>query len=680
MSRKVLVLDDDEQFRRLLREALEACGLDVVEAKKARGATGVLAKNRPDLAIVDGLLPDESGIDWITRLRAKGDSLPIVFVSSFWRDLDSYKKLTQELGVALVMHKPLDVARLANRIEVLLLGRPPRSSKPDVTAASPPPELAASYRAQLPGRLDTLAAALERVRSSPDDRDTRTALRKIAHELRGTAGSFGYHDVSDVAGRIEDALVSGRTPDRETVAQLDLVRSGAHPVQPAPTPVDVPAEGLDAPGEVPSTPVVRRPRVLLVDDDTMFLEHAVDTADAHLLDLTVAGSVEVALSRVASERSLDAALVGLPLGEPDRSGELVEALRSRGLPVGVVALDEGLSARLAACRAGASLFLPHPVSAGALARAVNRLSGPTSLDEPVHVLVIAEDPVTLDRASKIGRPEPPSARARGAARVSTCGAAGALQQLERARPDAVMIDARVGRVAGSELCRIVRAAPRYRDIPIVLLAKTGRAAERADALAGGADDCVSKLEPPAAWLEHVRVAVRAARRRAGAVADAVTGLPGREDVLAELDARIAEARRYHRAFAIALVDVDDLTAINRDYGQTAGDRVLGAMADLVRSRFRAEDVRGRIGPDELVVGLVGADSTILDSLLTTRDSFSTLQLHAPGGETFTATFSVGCASYPVDGNTVAQLLSVAEARLCADRERLGSVTVDASER
>ena len=95
----ILLLDDDNEFRALLGAVLSARGFRVLEAASAQAATTVLLTESPDLVIVDGLLPDLPGVEWIESIRQRGAETLIVYLSAFWRDLETFQRLTQELGV-----------------------------------------------------------------------------------------------------------------------------------------------------------------------------------------------------------------------------------------------------------------------------------------------------------------------------------------------------------------------------------------------------------------------------------------------------------------------------------------------------------------------------------------------------------------------------------------------------
>lgn len=84
MTVSVLVLDDDDDLRAGLRALFEGEELEVLGARTLREAKAVRALYEPQVLLVDGMLPDGNGIDWISELRDQGCESEIVFMSSFY--------------------------------------------------------------------------------------------------------------------------------------------------------------------------------------------------------------------------------------------------------------------------------------------------------------------------------------------------------------------------------------------------------------------------------------------------------------------------------------------------------------------------------------------------------------------------------------------------------------------
>lgn len=83
--------------------------------------------------------------------------------------------------------------------------------------------------------------------------------------------------------------------------------------------------------------------------------------------------------------------------------------------------------------------------------------------------------------------------------------------------------------------------------------------------------------------------------------DALTGLHNHRYFHETLERECARARRYERRLALIVVDIDDFKSVNDRIGHLAGDDVLAAVAERLRSVVRGADVACRIGGDEFAV-------------------------------------------------------------------------------
>lgn len=120
MATSVLIIEDERAIREMIRFALEREGHDVLEAEDARNAAEVLASERPDLMVVDWMLPDVSGIELIRRFR-RDDVLrdvPVIMLTARGEESDKVKGL--ESGADDYMTKPVAIRELNARIKALL--------------------------------------------------------------------------------------------------------------------------------------------------------------------------------------------------------------------------------------------------------------------------------------------------------------------------------------------------------------------------------------------------------------------------------------------------------------------------------------------------------------------------------------------------------------------------------
>ena len=89
--------------------------------------------------------------------------------------------------------------------------------------------------------------------------------------------------------------------------------------------------------------------------------------------------------------------------------------------------------------------------------------------------------------------------------------------------------------------------------------------------------------------------------------DTLTGLLNRRGLNDHLTRATAHARRRSEPLSVLMIDLDRFKQVNDRFGHDAGDRVLCELADCMRNVLRAEDVYGRIGGDEFMVILEGAN-------------------------------------------------------------------------
>jgi DNA-binding response OmpR family regulator len=118
----ILLLDDDRIFRRLVQAALEPRGYRVLEAGRGSDADRLLAAETPDLVVLDGLLPDTTGVAWLAKCRQAGRVWPVLFVTSFWKTLREFHLVTRTLGAVDLLRKPIEPQALVARLEAVLAG------------------------------------------------------------------------------------------------------------------------------------------------------------------------------------------------------------------------------------------------------------------------------------------------------------------------------------------------------------------------------------------------------------------------------------------------------------------------------------------------------------------------------------------------------------------------------
>jgi two-component system OmpR family response regulator len=115
---KVLVVDDELNIRELVQVALRFHGLSVTTAATGADALRQAAADRPDLVILDVMLPDLDGFEVCRRLRAGGNEVPVIFLTA--RDTPSDTVTGLALGGDDYVPKPFSVEALVARVRAVL--------------------------------------------------------------------------------------------------------------------------------------------------------------------------------------------------------------------------------------------------------------------------------------------------------------------------------------------------------------------------------------------------------------------------------------------------------------------------------------------------------------------------------------------------------------------------------
>lgn len=117
MSTTILVIEDDEQVRRLLRNVLGGHGYTIVEASTVAAATDALQRTRPAVVLLDLGLPDGDGLALLRAMRPD-DKTPVIVLSA--RDKEGDKIIALDLGADDYLTKPFGAGELMARIRVAL--------------------------------------------------------------------------------------------------------------------------------------------------------------------------------------------------------------------------------------------------------------------------------------------------------------------------------------------------------------------------------------------------------------------------------------------------------------------------------------------------------------------------------------------------------------------------------
>jgi CheY-like chemotaxis protein len=120
---KILIIDDEEDIRRVARLALSHVGqMEVAEAETGAEGVRLAAAERPDGILLDLTMPGMDGRATLTALRrnAETGAIPVIFLTARTGAADEEE--LRRLGVVGVLSKPFDPLRLPEQVRLLLGG------------------------------------------------------------------------------------------------------------------------------------------------------------------------------------------------------------------------------------------------------------------------------------------------------------------------------------------------------------------------------------------------------------------------------------------------------------------------------------------------------------------------------------------------------------------------------
>jgi diguanylate cyclase (GGDEF)-like protein len=635
-----------------------------LNATKGTIARALLEEEEPSLLIVDGLLPDTNGIVWIENLRRDGIHIPVIFVSAFYRDLPTFKHLTDDLDVIKVFHKPIAVDRFAREVANAVsapMSLTPAANHPQEDPADrvlfpdEPSEPGAnaeeakrSYTSLLPIAADNLTGAIRRVHSEADRSNVVAEALRQAHDLHGAAQTHGFAEISDAVGRIEAQLrhlqKSGRLDWTTMFESIDEVR--IHAAAAVGRPADAQSIAAAPPSVTPAAsfflhrPVPKDfvPTLLVLEDDPAMIAYLRSALDEVLVHLRPVSTVDEAL-KIAGRSAPTAVLVGWPLEDREALPRFLQMFRSlqgcTEAPVILLSVDDDPHTRALAAQLGVDIFLPHPIELVRLHHAIG-----TAVDRamtPSPKVAVLRDP---DAARQIEEA--------GIECLLYLSFDELLREIDIQCPDAVLLGSGV---TGKQVPAIIRMSAWDSDFSLLCFD---------DSPLAGETEISDSLNRASGWLANLhREAERMARLRRQQLRCSQTGLLARSGAAAALEAGLSAAQRNGRTYSIGLIQATGLDGLDH----VRARRLRSHLGRLIYGRFRREDVRGRWDGDTFVVGFDGSSArAVVEVVRRLQEDLDTQRTRQPEELSFLHS-SVGLASYPLDGDTTRSLILAAHERL-----------------
>jgi CheY-like chemotaxis protein len=117
----ILLVDDEDQLRSMVRLVLEDAGHQIQEARDGKEALESFRKRRPDLVVTDLVMPNKEGIETIIELRRSCRDIKIVAMSGGGRNTaDDYLIMAKRCGACVTLTKPFGNQEMIDAVNTAL--------------------------------------------------------------------------------------------------------------------------------------------------------------------------------------------------------------------------------------------------------------------------------------------------------------------------------------------------------------------------------------------------------------------------------------------------------------------------------------------------------------------------------------------------------------------------------
>lgn len=638
---KVLVADNDSNLRRRLLQELAARGYEAGEVTTLKAAVEQHRKMTFDAIIIDGFLPDAKGTAGVEALRNVDRNVRILYTTGFWRDAQTFEKLTKQLGVHKVLYKPVEPKALADVVDALV-GRPKEATQE--TQDESQATLKRTFADALPEKLAELEETLVRI-----EEGALTLLDEAlfyTRRLATLAQTYAKPHIAEAMHTVEKHLREVSTIENAKVhskGSLDAVRKLMNRA-------------------TSDSDTSFAPEFLVVGVSGTSKQLVSLYARRHNLACEFADNASQALE-VSQSRRISSVLITSQIARENEFGFIRHFLSQRGnqrVPVAIVVHGDDLDRRLEALQAGARLFVDDPLTEASLAETISRLADEASRHTEL-ALVLEPDPQMLASIREV--------LSDMGVRTAVCSDAGdLLTQLDGERPSALILGEELPHLSGMDLCRAVRAHSRWFDLPVIIVGESNEPSVRVRAYRSGATDYIARpliTDEVAARLGSRLAEVRF--RQDHRADDPITGLMTHKAFVDLLAKRASEYSRYGQAFSLALLQLHDVKTLRMVTGRQGLEDIQRHLAALLVSNLRTEDLAARW--DEYSFAILFPQTTNDGAVIPLKRLATQLKTAQPlKGAAIQPSFTAAIASFPADGTNVSQVLVRAQARLDASAQ------------
>jgi len=509
------------------------------------------------------------------------------------------------------------------------------------------------YAAELPAKLDTIAATWQGVCASNNVKDI-TRLTSLCHKLSGSGSSFGFKNVSDNARAIEielKTLLKKNTQNSTTLIDDDTRLR-----------LDTLISRLTNETQLQNSTTVSdndKTLVYIYEKDSLIVDELTSRLSSY--NYNVQGFLSINdLQQAILVKPPGVVIIDSTLFNPTANKLLINLKHDYQFSVIHLADSSNFSERLKAVRSGANYYFTRPVEFSALIDTLDTVSENNKVTSS-KVLIVDDNEPNAQFYSL-------SLETVGVETKIVTDPFKVMDEVIEFKPDLILLDLHMPKCSGLELAAVIRQQENYISMPIIFLSAETDKEKQLETLDTGADEFLTKPINANHLIAVVKNKIIRYRRLSSYMHnDSLTGLLNHSSVLSTLDTEISRVQRQQTKLSFAMIDIDLFKSINDNYGHHMGDVVIKSLARFIKQNLRVTDFVGRYGGEEFAAILPGIDATTAATVIQKiLDSFSQIEF-THFEHKFKVTFSCGIADYATF-TTAREFIDAADKALYAAKD------------
>lgn len=511
-----------------------------------------------------------------------------------------------------------------------------------------------AYHKDLPNKIKELVDSLNEILNNWDNTTYNNFYSKV-HKLHGSAGVYGYQQISLLAGKLEAFLGNFEYDIKPTPDDLNKIKNLVNDISATTNK----REEL-IPTVISTHNIQDDTLIYLFTDNIPLTTSLINQAKVFGYRITAFASIDTLFAELEKQNPL-AILVDFDLLENPfevslgdaRVSNLINTYFKKSLTL-FFANHADFERRLKALRMGSKGFILTPFNIDELVMQFDNIK--SLIKNTFRAIIIDDEPAVSSIYSQI------LTEAKIENRVFT-SPKNIESELHQFAPDILLLDLNMPLCSGVEIATVIRQQKQYEDIPIIFLSTEENRDKQIMAMASGADDFISKSSDHTQLIQIIRNKANRYRQiKSLLVKDNLTGAFNFRHISREIERIIHKTDTQKIPLSIAIVKIDNLASINNTYGYSAVDQVLKGLYVLLNSQLDSSDTIGHYSQDEFIIIMpnTSAEQAQVKMATLSRKYQATLQYH--NGKAFNATFSFGIASYK-DKQTISDFIEGAHNQL-----------------